>query len=42
MRGNASPSGVVDNQLERLRADAAKTGDMSKVVAYKFQSTRAP
>jgi hypothetical protein len=24
-----------NKQLEQLRADAAKTGDMSKVVAYK-------
>lgn len=35
VRGNASPSGVVDNQLERLRAEAVKSGDLSKVIAYK-------
>lgn len=35
LRGNASVSGAVDNQLERLRAEAAKTGDMTKVIAYK-------
>lgn len=35
VRGNAAPSGVVDGQLERLRTEAAKTGDLSKVVAYK-------
>lgn len=32
--GTASSSGVM-NELERLRADAAKTGDMSKVIAFK-------
>ena len=30
-------SGTVDSQLERLREEAAKTGDMSKVMAYKRQ-----
>jgi len=30
-------SGNVDSTLERLRAEADKTGDMSKVVAYKRQ-----
>jgi hypothetical protein len=29
--------GTVDNQLERLRAEAEKTGNYSKVVAYKNQ-----
>ena len=33
--GNARPSGTVDSTLERLREDAAKTGDFSKVMAYK-------
>lgn len=33
--GNGRPSGSVDNQLERLRAEAEKTGDLSKVIAYK-------
>ena len=35
--GNGRPSGSVDNTLERLRAEAAKTGDISKVAAYKRQ-----
>ena len=35
IQGNAAPSGVVDSTLERLREDAAKTGDFSKVMAYK-------
>lgn len=30
-------AGVVDSTLERLRAEGAKTGDMSKVIAYKNQ-----
>lgn len=34
VRGNASPSGVVDSQLERLRTEADKTGDRTKVVKY--------
>lgn len=33
--GTASISGSVDSNLERLRAEAEKTGDMSKVAAYK-------
>jgi hypothetical protein len=33
--GKAQKSGSVDSTLERLRAQAEKTGDMSKVVAYK-------
>ena len=35
--GGAPVSGSVDSQLERLRADAEKTGDYSKVMAYKRQ-----
>lgn len=35
--GSGRSSGTVDNQLERLRADAEKTGDFSKVTAYKRQ-----
>lgn len=35
--GTAPKSGAVDNQLERLRAEAAKTNDYSKVQAYKKQ-----
>lgn len=35
--GTAPSSGTVDSQLERLRKEAEKTGDMSKVHAYKRQ-----
>lgn len=35
IRGSAPVSGVVDSQLERLRAEAMQTGDSSKVLAYK-------
>lgn len=35
--GNSRPSGSTDSTLERLRADAEKTGDYSKVSAYKRQ-----
>jgi hypothetical protein len=35
--GNSRPSGTVDSTLDRLRAEAAKSGDMSKVLAYKNQ-----
>lgn len=37
VRGNARVSGSVDSTLDRLRAEADKTGDMSKVLAYKRQ-----
>lgn len=33
--GSGAISGSVDSQLERLRAEAAKTGDFTKVVQYK-------
>lgn len=33
--GNKPMSGTVDSQLEKLREEAARTGDMSKVIAYK-------
>jgi len=33
--GNGRPSGSTDATLERLRADAARTGDFTKVTAYK-------
>ncbi len=33
-------AGAVDNTLERLREEAAKTGDFSKVAAYKAQMKR--
>jgi hypothetical protein len=35
--GSGAVSGAVDSQLERLREEAAKTGNYSKVVAYKKQ-----
>lgn len=33
--GNSPPSGSVNSALERLRAEAVKTGDYSKVIDYK-------
>lgn len=39
--GSAPKSGVVDSQLERLRADAEKTGDYSKVAKYRQQKRAA-
>jgi hypothetical protein len=33
--GNSRPSGSIDNTLERLREEAAKTGDYSRVLEYK-------
>lgn len=41
VRGTGSISGAVDSQLERLRAEAEKTGDYSKVVAYKKSKRQA-
>jgi hypothetical protein len=38
--GNARSSGSVDNTLERLRAEAERTGDLTKVMAYKRQQKR--
>lgn len=35
--GNARSSGSVDSNLDRLRAEAERTGDMTKVIAYKRQ-----
>lgn len=37
VQGTGRVSGAVDSTLERLRAEAAKTGDLSKVMAYKKQ-----
>lgn len=37
VKGSAPISGTTDSTLDRLRAEAAKTGDMSKVIAYKRQ-----
>lgn len=41
VRGTGSSSGAVDSTLDRLRADAAKTGDYTKVTQYKMQRRRA-
>lgn len=41
VQGNASNTGAVDSQLERLRAEAAISGDLSKVVAYRKQKREA-
>lgn len=37
VQGTGRVSGAVDSTLERLRAEAEKTGDISKVMAYKRQ-----
>ena len=37
VQGTARISGTTDSTLDRLRAEAEKTGDMSKVIAYKQQ-----
>lgn len=37
VKGTGRVSGSVDSTLERLREEAAKTGDMTKVMAYKRQ-----
>ena len=37
IKGAAPLSGTVDSILERLREEAARTGDMTKVMAYKRQ-----
>ena len=37
IQGTGRVSGAVDSTLERLRAEAEKTGDMTKVMAYKRQ-----
>lgn len=42
INGDAPKSGTVDSQLERLRAEAEKTGNYSKVFAYKQQLKRSP
>ena len=39
--GGVSVSGAVDGTLERLREEAARTGDMTKVIAYKRQKAMA-
>ena len=35
VQGTGRASGAIDSTLERLRAEAEKTGDMSRVMAYK-------
>jgi hypothetical protein len=40
IKGTGAVSGTVDSQLERLRADAERTGDFSKVMSYKNQIKR--
>jgi len=35
--GNAPISGATDGHLERLRSEAMRTGDMTKVIRYKQQ-----
>lgn len=37
IQGSGRASGAVDSTLERLRAEADRTGDMTKVMAYKRQ-----
>lgn len=39
--GTGRPSGTVDNTLERLRAEAEKTGNYTKVFQYKRQKAKA-
>lgn len=39
--GGAGAAGATDNTLERLRAEAEKTGDYSKVVAYRNAKRKA-
>lgn len=41
VQGSGSTSGAVDSNLDRLRAEAEKTGDYSKVIAYKRQKRQA-
>jgi desulfoferrodoxin (superoxide reductase-like protein) len=41
VQGTGRVSGTVDSTLERLRAEAEKTGDMTKVMEYKRQKHKA-
>ena len=41
VQGNGRGASAVDSQLERLRAEAEKTGDYTKVTAYKRQKRQA-
>ena len=40
IRGTGPVSGAVDSTLERLREEAARTGDMTKVIRYKAEQRR--
>lgn len=40
VKGTGRISGSVDSELERLREDAARTGNMSKVLAYRRKKRR--
>lgn len=39
--GSASLSGTTDSTLNKLRAEAEKTGDFTKVIAYKKQKRKS-
>ena len=41
VRSSVAGAAAVDNVLEKLRAEAEKTGDLSKVVAYRAQQKQA-
>jgi desulfoferrodoxin (superoxide reductase-like protein) len=41
LSGTGRSSGAVDSTLERLRADAEKTGNMTKIIQYKAQKRAA-
>lgn len=41
VRSTVPGAAAIDNQLEKLREEAAKTGDMTKVLAYKRQQRQA-
>lgn len=40
VKGSGAISSTIDSHLERLRADAAKSGDYSKVAAYKLSKRK--
>lgn len=40
IKGSASLSGAVDSELDRLREEAGRTGDLSKVLAYQRNKKR--
>jgi len=41
VRSSVPGAAAIDNQLEKLRAEAAKTGDLSKVLEYKRRKRQA-